>query len=335
MPKVSHMPPDHPRLPSQSSLPNTANAVRRALNFDQIMLPPTTNIAQSSAVPAVSLPPSNSPLSIFSNSALDGTEQAQVPLIPTAPPPANSLLPPPLSQNSVIAAAICASAPAVSQIPPPSNTTQANNDTTVARTNSSDSFINIDLLQAPATTCASLTAHCTQQLRVQGEIQEQVQSTNPCFAALAEQMQQLISTTTATAAAHNSPTPRPPPVTTWFQGPETRNIYIPNKTLYETEPALAFSRPPAHIKPKVPSTDTLYNNKFSRKTRGEDKTFRTPPQGRPRPAVNPFGFSDYLPDDYYGHLQPGCDLPCMSHREEDVESKLLSTICTHSPLTEP
>uniref|UniRef100_A0A915HL20 Uncharacterized protein n=1 Tax=Romanomermis culicivorax TaxID=13658 RepID=A0A915HL20_ROMCU len=125
------------------------------------MLPPTTNIAQSSAVPEVSLPPSNSPLSIFSNSALDRTEQVQVPLIPTAPPPANSLLPPPLSQNSVIAAAICASTPAVSQIPSPSNTTQANNDTTVPRTDSSDSFINIDSLQAPATTCASVTAHCS------------------------------------------------------------------------------------------------------------------------------------------------------------------------------
>uniref|UniRef100_A0A915KMV2 Uncharacterized protein n=1 Tax=Romanomermis culicivorax TaxID=13658 RepID=A0A915KMV2_ROMCU len=123
------------------------------------MLPPTTNIVQTSVVPAVSLPPPNPPLSIFSNSALDGTTQAQVPFIPALSALANSLGPPPLSQNSVIAAALCASALAISQIPLPSTAAQANNDTTVARTNSSDSFINIDPLQAPAPTHAPVNNH--------------------------------------------------------------------------------------------------------------------------------------------------------------------------------
>uniref|UniRef100_A0A915HMF6 Uncharacterized protein n=1 Tax=Romanomermis culicivorax TaxID=13658 RepID=A0A915HMF6_ROMCU len=44
-----------------------------------------------------------------------------------------------------------------------------------------------------------------QQLGVQCKIQEQVQATNAHFAALAEQMQQLISTTTALPVARNNP----------------------------------------------------------------------------------------------------------------------------------
>uniref|UniRef100_A0A915KTP4 Uncharacterized protein n=1 Tax=Romanomermis culicivorax TaxID=13658 RepID=A0A915KTP4_ROMCU len=57
---------------------------------------------------------------------------------------ANSLVPPPLSQDPIIPVIICASAPAISQIPLPSTALQANNDTTVAQTDSSDSFINIE-----------------------------------------------------------------------------------------------------------------------------------------------------------------------------------------------
>uniref|UniRef100_A0A915IAJ5 Uncharacterized protein n=1 Tax=Romanomermis culicivorax TaxID=13658 RepID=A0A915IAJ5_ROMCU len=91
--------------------------------------------------------------------ALDGTAQAQVPLIPAVSTLANLLAPPPLSQNSVIAAALCACALAISQIPLPSTAAQANNDTTVARTNSSDSFINIDPPQAPAATHAPVNNH--------------------------------------------------------------------------------------------------------------------------------------------------------------------------------
>uniref|UniRef100_A0A915IBE5 Uncharacterized protein n=1 Tax=Romanomermis culicivorax TaxID=13658 RepID=A0A915IBE5_ROMCU len=52
-----------------------------------------------------------------------------------------------------------------------------------------------------------------QQLRVQREIQEQVKFMNAHFAALAEKMQQLISTTATTAAACNPSMPRPLPVT--------------------------------------------------------------------------------------------------------------------------
>uniref|UniRef100_A0A915JPF9 Uncharacterized protein n=1 Tax=Romanomermis culicivorax TaxID=13658 RepID=A0A915JPF9_ROMCU len=130
-------------------------------------------------------------------------------------------------------------------------------------------------------------------------------------------MQQLISTTTITAVAHNPPTPRPPPVTSRFHSMEMCHIYIPNQTLPETEPALAFGRPPAHIKLKEPSMDTLYNNEFSRNVRSKDETSCTAPQKRGPPAVNPFGFLDYPPDDYYDHPQPRYDLPCTSHRKEE------------------
>uniref|UniRef100_A0A915JFY6 Uncharacterized protein n=1 Tax=Romanomermis culicivorax TaxID=13658 RepID=A0A915JFY6_ROMCU len=321
--KVSHMHPDLTCLPSGSSSPKATMAPRRPLNFDQILPQPPENIVQSSAVPTVSLGPPNLPLCIFSKSALEGTAQAQVPLIPTTSSVVNSLTPPPSSQDPVIPTVICASALAVSQISPPSTAAQANNDTTVAQTNSSDSFINIDPPQAPAATCLSVTNHHSslaiananevhnfrieahdtleqlsttttgttnnvqtvqtidlimdalsnqfqaQQLRVQREIQEQAQSTNMRFAAL-----------------------------------ETCNIYIPNKTLRETEPALAFGRPPAHVKPKALSIDTLCNNKFSCNTPGQDEISPSAPQSCPLPTANPFGFSDYPPDNYYDHPQP-------------------------------
>uniref|UniRef100_A0A915HHF1 Uncharacterized protein n=1 Tax=Romanomermis culicivorax TaxID=13658 RepID=A0A915HHF1_ROMCU len=283
-----------------------------------MLLPRPTNITQSSAVPT-----------------------AQVPLISATPAIVNSHPPLPWSQDPLIAAAICASTLAVSQILLPSTTAQGNHDQTVARTDSSDSFINIDPPQAPTATCSSVTNHCSslaitnanevhnfrieawdaldqlstaaaritnnvpivqtidqiigtvldqfqaQQLCVQCEIQEQVKSTDACFAALAEQMQQLISTTATTAAMHNPPTPRPPLVTSPFHREETRDIYIPNETLSETEPAQVFGRLPIHVKPKAPSTDTLYNNKFSHTTRGEEEISRSAPQRRPQSAVNP------------------------------------------------
>uniref|UniRef100_A0A915L6G0 Uncharacterized protein n=1 Tax=Romanomermis culicivorax TaxID=13658 RepID=A0A915L6G0_ROMCU len=64
------------------------------------------------------------------------------------------------------------------------------------------------------------------------------------FAALTEQMQQLISTTAATTNTRNPPTPRPLRVSSGFHGEEMRDIYIPNETLPETEPAQVFGRPP-------------------------------------------------------------------------------------------
>uniref|UniRef100_A0A915IRW9 Uncharacterized protein n=1 Tax=Romanomermis culicivorax TaxID=13658 RepID=A0A915IRW9_ROMCU len=82
------------------------------------------------------------------------------------------------------------------------------------------------------------------------------------------------------------------------------NIYIPNKTLGETEPAWAFGRPPVHVKPRAPSTDTLYNNKFSPNVRSEEEISRYTPQRRPPPIVNPFGFLYYPPNNYYDHPQP-------------------------------
>uniref|UniRef100_A0A915K3I5 Uncharacterized protein n=1 Tax=Romanomermis culicivorax TaxID=13658 RepID=A0A915K3I5_ROMCU len=111
--------------------------------------------------------------------------------------------------------------------------------------------------------------------------------------------------------------PRPPPVTSGFHGQEPYDIYIPNNTLRETEPALVFGRPPVHIKPKALSTDTLNNREFPRTARGEDRISRAVPQRCPRPAVNPFRFSDYPPEDYYDHPQPWYDLPHTSRHEED------------------
>uniref|UniRef100_A0A915JL31 Peptidase A2 domain-containing protein n=1 Tax=Romanomermis culicivorax TaxID=13658 RepID=A0A915JL31_ROMCU len=163
-----------------------------------------------------------------------------------------------------------------------------------------------------------------QQLRLLGEIQEQVQSTDAHFATLAEQMQQLISTTTAAAVAHNPPTLRLPPVTSWFHGEETHDIYIPNKTLHEAEPALAFGRPPADVKPKAPSMDTLYNHEFSHTTLGEDEVSCAAPQQCPLPTVNPSGFSDYPPDNYYN---VGTTCHTGANVKKIDESKLLWTTC--------
>uniref|UniRef100_A0A915KQ07 Uncharacterized protein n=1 Tax=Romanomermis culicivorax TaxID=13658 RepID=A0A915KQ07_ROMCU len=117
-------------------------------------------------------------------------------------------------------------------------------------------------------------------------------------------MQQLISTTTAMAMAHNLPTPRPLPVTSSFHGQEPCDIYVPNETLHKTERPLVYARPPVDIKPKAPSMDTLHNNKFSHTMHRKDEISRAAPQRRPQPSVNPFGFSDYPPKEYYHHPQP-------------------------------
>uniref|UniRef100_A0A915JCU7 Uncharacterized protein n=1 Tax=Romanomermis culicivorax TaxID=13658 RepID=A0A915JCU7_ROMCU len=143
-----------------------------------------------------------------------------------------------------------------------------------------------------------------QQLHVQREIQEQTKATNAPFVALAEQMQQLISTTTTPTNARNPPTPRLPPVSTRFHSEETRDIYIPNETL-------------------PPSTDTLYNNEFSRTARRDEELHRSVLQRRQPPAANHFGFSDYPPEDYYDHPQPRDDMMHTPHCEEDSSIKMI------------
>uniref|UniRef100_A0A915JKU6 Uncharacterized protein n=1 Tax=Romanomermis culicivorax TaxID=13658 RepID=A0A915JKU6_ROMCU len=68
---------------------------------------------------------------------------------------------------------------------------------------------------------------------------------------------------------------------------------------------------------KVPSMDTLYNNEFSHTAPSEDDIPRAIPMRLLLPATHLFGFSDYLPDNYYDHLQPQFDPPFLSQRKED------------------
>uniref|UniRef100_A0A915JRB7 Uncharacterized protein n=1 Tax=Romanomermis culicivorax TaxID=13658 RepID=A0A915JRB7_ROMCU len=148
-------------------------------------------------------------------------------------------------------------------------------------------------------------------------------------------MQQLISTTTAAALARNPHTPRPLPVTSRFHGQEPPNIYIPNETLHETEPALVFGCPPAHIKPKAPSTDTLYNHQFSCTARGKDEFSHATPQRRQLPGANPFGFWATHPKIIMiiRNLSMTCRA-CLTAKKI-AESKKLSTICIRLQSMDP
>uniref|UniRef100_A0A915IAW7 Uncharacterized protein n=1 Tax=Romanomermis culicivorax TaxID=13658 RepID=A0A915IAW7_ROMCU len=65
--------------------------------------------------------------------------------------------------------------------------------------------------------------------------------------------------------------------------------------------------------------------------RGEEEGSHSAPQRRPQPGANPFGFSDYPPDDYYDHPQPWYKFPRTSHREED--SRIKTIVDNMHPLT--
>uniref|UniRef100_A0A915HQE5 Uncharacterized protein n=1 Tax=Romanomermis culicivorax TaxID=13658 RepID=A0A915HQE5_ROMCU len=62
--------------------------------------------------------------------------------------------------------------------------------------------------------------------------------------------------------------------------------------------------------------------------RREDEASHAMPQRRPLPEVNPFGFLDYPPDDYYDHPQPRTTCRACPTAKKTAKSKLFSTICT-------
>uniref|UniRef100_A0A915K2A4 Uncharacterized protein n=1 Tax=Romanomermis culicivorax TaxID=13658 RepID=A0A915K2A4_ROMCU len=155
-----------------------------------------------------------------------------------------------------------------------------------------------------------------QQLQVQRVIKEQAQATNTQFGALAQQMQQLISAIGA-AVRNNPPMPRPLPAGSQFYCQDMCDIYITNYTFRETEPALAYARPLSCVKPKAPSTDTLYNNEFSSTPPSEDNIACPAPIRCLPPAAHPFGFLDYPPDDCFENLQPRFNQPRLSLHKED------------------
>uniref|UniRef100_A0A915KX16 Uncharacterized protein n=1 Tax=Romanomermis culicivorax TaxID=13658 RepID=A0A915KX16_ROMCU len=99
-------------------------------------------------------------------------------------------------------------------------------------------------------------------------------------------MQQLISTTTAAAAACNPPTPRPLPVTSWFHGEETGDIYIPKKLSVKLNQLWLSVDCPHTLNQMhhqwipciITNFPTLYNHEFSCTMHGEDEVSCVAPQ---------------------------------------------------------
>uniref|UniRef100_A0A915J8C9 Uncharacterized protein n=1 Tax=Romanomermis culicivorax TaxID=13658 RepID=A0A915J8C9_ROMCU len=77
------------------------------------------------------------------------------------------------------------------------------------------------------------------------------------------------------------------------------------------------------VKPKAPSTDTLYNNEFSCTACCKEEAPRLAPQRCLQSTANPFGFSDYPPDNYYDHPQPRYEMLRTFHPEEDRRIKTI------------
>uniref|UniRef100_A0A915KWK1 Uncharacterized protein n=1 Tax=Romanomermis culicivorax TaxID=13658 RepID=A0A915KWK1_ROMCU len=105
-----------------------------------------------------------------------------------------------------------------------------------------------------------------------------------------------------------------------------RYLY-PKETLHETEPAQVIGQPPIHVKPKAPSTDTLYNYEFSRTTPGQEDPL---PHLKDTPNLRPISLVSWTTRPMIITTTPNLGTNCHARltAKKIAASKQLSTICT-------
>uniref|UniRef100_A0A915HZS2 Uncharacterized protein n=1 Tax=Romanomermis culicivorax TaxID=13658 RepID=A0A915HZS2_ROMCU len=160
MPCMKHTPPNQQSQDSQSSSLNViSNAARHILNFDQQLPLAASIITQPSGLPLVSLRPLNPLRSIFSNAVCNRNAPLHVPPNPAMVPPMNSATPPVSGQILSFPASSDAGMPATPQMPQPVKAATSAIDRNIDNTDSTNSFVNLDSLLAPATTLTTARNH--------------------------------------------------------------------------------------------------------------------------------------------------------------------------------